>query len=113
MSPPAGETVVFYDDTCRLCCGFVEFVRRRDRDGCLTFKPRDQAPAACNIDSVVLVERQGTEEEHTSRMSDAALRIFGHLGGGWRWVTVLLIVPRPLRDLVYRFIARHRHRLCH
>ena len=34
-----------------------------------------------------------------------------HLDGIWKLGYWMIIVPRPLRDVVYRFIARHRYRL--
>ena len=42
--------------------------------------------------------------------SDAALRIARLLGFPWSLAAVGLIVPRFVRDAVYRFIARHRYR---
>jgi predicted DCC family thiol-disulfide oxidoreductase YuxK len=29
----------------------------------------------------------------------------------WRFASVFLAVPRPIRDLVYRFVAAIRHRI--
>ncbi len=42
--------------------------------------------------------------------SDAALRIAWRLRGPWRLAAAFLAVPRPLRELVYRAIARNRFR---
>ena len=42
--------------------------------------------------------------------SDAFVHILRRLGGGWRIPAgVLAVVPRPLRDVVYNFIARTRY----
>ena len=41
--------------------------------------------------------------------STAVLRALAALGGLWRGVLLLLIIPRPLRDAVYTFIARNRY----
>jgi len=43
--------------------------------------------------------------------STAALRIAKRLDAPWRWASVLLWVPRPIRDAVYGVIAAVRHRL--
>ena len=42
--------------------------------------------------------------------SSAALRVATKLGGAWPLLAVFLVVPRPLRDLVYRWVARNRYR---
>lgn len=41
--------------------------------------------------------------------STAALRLFRRLGGAWRLLFVLMIVPRSIRDYVYDLIARYRY----
>lgn len=43
--------------------------------------------------------------------STAALKIARRLAPPWRWAAVLLWVPRPARDAVYRVVAAVRHRL--
>jgi predicted DCC family thiol-disulfide oxidoreductase YuxK len=42
--------------------------------------------------------------------SDAALRIARHLSGLWPMLSVFRIVPRPIRDGFYNFVAGHRYR---
>ena len=44
------------------------------------------------------------------RRSEAALRVLAGLGGLWRLVNVLCVVPRPVRDFIYDYIARRRYR---
>ena len=56
-------------------------------------------------DSVVLIE-DGKAYTH----STGALRVARYLRAPWRWFRVLSIVPRPLRDVVYRWFARNRYR---
>jgi predicted DCC family thiol-disulfide oxidoreductase YuxK len=56
-------------------------------------------------DSLVLVEN--------GRMfmrSTAALRVLRGLRFPWPLASVLLVVPRPLRDWVYDLVARNRYR---
>lgn len=44
--------------------------------------------------------------------SDACIELGRALGGGWRLLAAVAgCVPRPLREAVYRWIARHRFRL--
>lgn len=107
--------IVYYDGLCGLCDGFVRFIVARDRLARYRFAPlqgetaRDRLGARLGseeLGTVVLEERAGV---HRVR-SDAALAILAGLGHGWQLVTALRIVPRPLRDWIYDWIARHRFR---
>lgn len=42
--------------------------------------------------------------------SDAVFEILRCIGGPWRALTVFQLLPRPLRDAVYDWIARNRYR---
>ena len=42
--------------------------------------------------------------------SDAFLEMAAALGGGWKMCLLGRLVPRFLRDGIYRLIARNRHR---
>jgi predicted DCC family thiol-disulfide oxidoreductase YuxK len=54
---------------------------------------------------VVLIENGRV---HT--LSSAGLRIARRLRWPWPVLAVLLIVPKPLRDIPYRWVARNRYR---
>src|SRR4051794_4700093 len=43
--------------------------------------------------------------------TDAALAALRRIGGLWRVVAWVRVVPRPLRDLFYRIVARLRYRI--
>jgi predicted DCC family thiol-disulfide oxidoreductase YuxK len=49
------------------------------------------------------------EEERFSVSSTAALRTLSYLDSWQKHLIFLAVVPRSLRDLVYRFIARNRY----
>jgi len=105
--------IVFFDGDCGLCNRTVRFLLDHDRRGRLRFAPLQGHTAAerltlrpgAPLDTLYLVDHQGTHDRST-----AALRVAGHLGGAWRVLRLLLLVPRPLRDGVYRLVARYRHR---
>lgn len=44
------------------------------------------------------------------RNSDAVLAIWQGLGWPWKALAILRLVPRRLRDLAYRLVARNRYR---
>jgi predicted DCC family thiol-disulfide oxidoreductase YuxK len=61
---------------------------------------------------MIWVETAGTvAAERVFVRSAAALRVARYLGGAWTLVLAAWLVPRPLRDAAYDFLARHRHRL--
>ena len=45
------------------------------------------------------------------RDSDGVLAIYAGLGWPWRALAIFYLVPRFLRDPIYRLIARNRYRL--
>jgi predicted DCC family thiol-disulfide oxidoreductase YuxK len=119
MSPAASNAeILFYDGHCALCHGAVKFVLRHDRSGnTFRFAPLQGAafqslvPAAGRAelpDSVVVLTDDGT----LLVRSNAFVHILRRLGGGWKILAGLIaVVPRPLRDVLYDFIARIRYRV--
>jgi predicted DCC family thiol-disulfide oxidoreductase YuxK len=44
--------------------------------------------------------------------TDAALRVVSRFGVGWRiFASIVRVIPSPLRNALYRWIARNRYRL--
>ncbi|MER3524073.1 MAG: hypothetical protein C4326_08385 [Ignavibacteria bacterium] len=109
--------LVLYDGRCALCNGAVRFLLRIDHRGMLMFASL-QGETARSLKamwerrdvSVILVSHLGTPEETVRDKSDAFLEIFRLLGGWWKPLAMLKVVPRSLRDCVYGWIARHRYR---
>lgn len=107
--------IILFDGVCNLCSGSVQFIIQRDPQARFRFASlqsdtgrRLQTELGIDpeaLDSILLIE-----DGRWSRESDAALRIARGLRGPWKLLTVFRIVPRFLRDRVYRFIARHRYR---
>lgn len=107
--------IVLFDGVCNLCSGSVQFLLKRDRAGRLRFASlqsdagrsllAEHGLPVDSLRSVVLVEDGRAWQE-----SSAALRIARHLPGAWKLLRVFAAVPRPLRDAVYRWIARNRYR---
>jgi predicted DCC family thiol-disulfide oxidoreductase YuxK len=111
MGDVSQKPIVFFDGVCGLCNRFVDFLFRRDRAGHFRVSPLQGQTAARylgdreGLPSVVLWEAGRVYEK-----SAAVLRILWSLGGGWRCTAPLWIVPSPLRDLVYDWVARNRYR---
>lgn len=114
-SPGSSGGIILFDGTCAFCERSVRFIATRDR-GFFRFG------ASQNPEGRALLERFGTTRESARSIiliedgqlylrSDATLRIAGHLRAPWKYAQVLLWVPRPLRDTVYRFVAAIRVRV--
>jgi predicted DCC family thiol-disulfide oxidoreductase YuxK len=43
--------------------------------------------------------------------TDAMMAMMGRLRPPWRWLRFARLVPRPVRETVYRWTARNRYRL--
>ena len=108
-------SLILFDGVCNLCNGFVQFVIARDAGGRFGFGALQSAPARQALalhgvptplpDTMVLVE-----DRQVFTRSTAALRIARRLPFPWSLAYAFIVVPRPLRDWVYQFVARYRYR---
>ena len=107
--------IILFDGVCNLCNTSVQFILKRDRRSRFRFASL-QGPAgqallqrsglpADHLDSFVLVENNNVYTR-----SSAALRVISRLGGGYTLFYVFWIIPRPIRDGIYDWVARHRYR---
>ncbi len=107
--------IILFDGVCNFCAWSVRFVIERDPRGVCRFASlqseagrhllREHGLDEEAMDSFVLVEGVKAWRE-----SDAALRVCLYLRAPWRWLSMFLIMPKFLRDPLYRLIARNRYR---
>jgi predicted DCC family thiol-disulfide oxidoreductase YuxK len=110
--------ILFYDGSCGLCHRAVRFLLWADREGrAFRFAPLGGSTFEARIPPS---ERRGLPDSMVLRTADGALltrsagalHVLRRLGGGWRVLAFLFgLVPRPLRDAAYDFVARVRLRL--
>jgi predicted DCC family thiol-disulfide oxidoreductase YuxK len=114
--------VLLYDGECGLCNGVVLFMLRRDAGGRLHFAPLQSAPAqaylkgqglpTADFGSLVFVpDWRDPKPGGALLRTDGALAAFAELDGAWRRVSWLRLVPRGIRDAVYRLISKTRYAL--
>jgi predicted DCC family thiol-disulfide oxidoreductase YuxK len=107
--------IILFDGTCAFCERSVRFIATRDH-GYFKFG------ASQNPEGRALLAKHGTSREATrsliliedgeiSLRSTAVLKIARRMSAPWRWASVFLLVPRPIRDAVYRVVAAIRHRI--
>lgn len=108
--------IILFDALCVLCSVNAQFILKHDHKGSFRLASmQSEAGAAlyrkfgidpADPETTILV--QG---ETALRNSDAVLAIYAGLGWPWRALRIFSIVPRPLRDSMYRWIARNRYHL--
>ena len=112
---PETRAIVLFDGVCNLCNGAVRFIAANDPAGRFAFlqlqSPRAQA---------LLGERAGDPREPDSivlydygrlyERSDAALHIALGLRAPWPLGFAAILIPRGVRDAIYRWVARNRYR---
>lgn len=106
------KPLILFDGDCNLCDASVQFILKRDQSyydfaslqGILGQQMIEKHRLSMDLDSVIVIE-QGVPYVK----SDAALRITKHLNSAWPLLSAFRWLPRSLRDVVYDFVAEHRH----
>jgi len=118
--------LVVFDGHCGFCNGTVRWFLRRDRKDRLRFVPSESSMvrellarhgvgmqgSEPGLETVVVVRDPGGAEERVFTRSDAATEMLSELPQPWRAAGVVFgFIPRPIRDVGYRLIARWRYRI--
>ena len=107
--------ILLFDGHCNFCNAWVRLIVRRDTAKNILFAPL-QSPVGRKMLEEHKIDVNYTEslvffeEERYSVSSTAALRIFSNLDGWERHLKILTVLPLPLRDAVYHFIAKYRYK---
>lgn len=106
---PAERPLFLFDGHCRLCSSGVATLMRLDRRGVIDFASAQSALGR------ELFANHGRDPDLTYLLivgdeaygeSDGYLRMCALLGGPWRLFGAVRIVPRGLRDRLYRLVAQ-------
>lgn len=111
---PTAAPLIVFDGVCVLCCGFIQWVIRHDRQDRFKFTPA-QGPLgqalyrALDLDPVrfetILLVADGVAYEKFAGMIEIATR----LGGVWRAAALLKVLPTPVGNWIYERVARNRY----
>ena len=111
----SGHAIVLFDGVCNLCNSSVNLILERDRNDYFRFGALQSDAGErlieefgidrAETDSVILIE-----EGDVHVYSTAALRIARSLSGAWPLAYAFIVVPRFLRDAVYKIVARNRYK---
>lgn len=112
--------IVFFDGYCNVCTGLVDWILKHDKDIDLNY-PIQFASLQGKTAKQWLEPSEITEGDPDSiiylrgkekyKRSTAVLKIAEDIGGIWSLSKLLLLIPTPLRDVVYNLIAKNRYRL--
>ena len=115
---PAPEPVipprlVLYDGVCGLCNTYVQWLLDHDSEGRLSYAALQGETAAAlralhpeipkDLDTIVFVDAGVVRLR-----SQAVLDVARELPGPYWLLSGFRVVPRPVRDVVYKFIAKRR-----
>lgn len=107
--------MLLFESTCAMCSRLVSWLIEHESDHDLRF-------AGLRSDAGLLaLRRSGVSDIDFETMylledgriylrSDAVARAARHLRWPWRAVAAIVMLPRPARDGMYRFVARNRYR---
>lgn len=115
-SLPKNTQIILFDGVCNLCSGAVQFIIERDKNNVFRF-----ASLQSDLGKQLLAERRIDPKKTDSIIliqpnvayyikSSAALQAAKKLSGYYSYLRFLLIIPTPIRDWVYDFIAKNRYK---
>jgi len=110
----SAERVVVFDGYCHICTGGVRFVLRHP-----VHPPFEIVPMQSDRGRSLLL-KYGIDPENATTFlvldgdramteSDASIHLISALGGIWRIAEAGRIVPKRVRDWMYRLLARNRY----
>jgi predicted DCC family thiol-disulfide oxidoreductase YuxK len=108
------ERVIVFDGVCNWCNVWVNFVIAHDPHGKFKFGTLQSDQGQQILETLQLSTKDFStflllEQTRVYTKSTAALRIVRHLSGVWPLFYLSLLIPRPLRDALYDYVARHRY----
>jgi predicted DCC family thiol-disulfide oxidoreductase YuxK len=108
--------IIVFDGYCALCSGWAQFVLKHDPAGTYRLLPAQSA-----LGRAIYIHYGFDPEDYETNIliargsayfkSEGSIRMAEGLGFPWSLAAVFRIVPGPLRDRLYEFIARNRLRI--
>ena len=115
MANDKKSLVLLFDGVCHLCDGAVRFILKREKISELRFSPlqsntgrkllKKYGYPEDYLDGLVLIKNQRAYDQ-----SSACLRVARYLKFPWNLFFILLVIPKPIRDLFCGLIATLRYR---
>ena len=109
----ADEAIIFFDGLCTLCNHSVDLILQEGQEeNTMLASLQGSTAYSRGIDqenlTSILVWRK---DKKILTESDAAIYIAETIGGLFGLITIGKMIPKPLRDIIYRLVAKHRYRI--
>lgn len=108
--------IILFDGVCNLCNSSVNFIIDRDKNNKFKFAALQSETGqkflekfslnASEFDSVILID-----DNKFYTKSTAALKIAKEFPSLWKLFYAFIIIPAPLRNVLYDLVAKNRYRL--
>ena len=111
----AGPRFTVMDANCSLCAKGAKWIARNDRLGVFKIVPLQSELGTAlvrhyGLDPADPVSWLFVENGKAYSSLEALIRVGNALGGRWKILNLLWVIPEPLRDVLYRLVARNRYR---
>ncbi len=112
--PDAGPCTVM-DAHCSLCARGAKWIAHNDRQGEFRIIPLQSDLGSAlmvhyEIDPTDPMSWLFVEDGYAYSSMDAVIRVGNRLGGVWKALNILRLIPRRAQDYFYGLIARNRYR---
>ena len=113
---PDDKALVVFDGVCVLCSGFAKFILKRDKTLAIRLataqSPLGQALYRhYGLDANEFESNLVLADGRAYAKLDTVAVVAERLGGPWRALAILRLLPRVLGDWVYDRVARNRYAL--
>jgi predicted DCC family thiol-disulfide oxidoreductase YuxK len=108
--------IVFYDGECGFCNSTVQFILDNEKKDEILFTALQSDFTIDFLKSINFPSPDFSTLYFWSngkllKKSTAALAISKHLKKKYSWLRIFKIIPLPVRDFAYDFIAKHREKI--
>lgn len=116
MSKIAKNALIIFDGYCNLCSSTIQFVIKEDKKKVFSYIPSSSESAKLILTKYNLSKTKDKsiilyENERVYIGSKAILKILFIFGGYYKaFACLMFLIPKPLRDAVYNFIAKNRYK---
>ena len=113
---PKNKKIILFDGVCNLCNSSINYVIDHDKKDVFRFASLQSELGKTiqdylgikntNLDTIILY----IPNEAYYIKSTAALKIMITFSGIWKLMQLFTIIPAPIRDFVYNYIAKNRYK---